>query len=61
MHEYKNEERIKVKYFAQCSTAEMNEITCSSAQQKDVYILQEDESDKLCSECKKKTSSKTSL
>ena len=39
MHEYKNEERTRVKYFMQYFIAEVNEITCSSAQQKDVHIL----------------------
>ncbi len=39
MHKYKNEKRTKVKHFIQYSIAEVNEITCSSAQQKDVHIL----------------------
>ena len=61
MHKYRNEEKTRMKHFIICFIAEANRVICSSVQQKNVHILQKNESDNLCFECKKKMSSKTSL
>jgi hypothetical protein len=60
MHEYRDEERTRVKHFTMCPIAEANRVICPPAQQEDVHILQEDEPDNLCPECKKETPPETS-
>lgn len=55
MHEDMGEERTRLKHFARCDMAMAINIVCPPAQQEDVHILQEDQPDELCPECKRET------
>lgn len=51
-HENRGEERTRVKHFARCTAAILSGQLCPPANQEDVHVVQEDEPDENCPECK---------
>jgi hypothetical protein len=59
MHEARGEERPRVKHIARCATAIAAGGTCHVTQHEEVHILEEDEPDELCQQCKGETPPET--
>ncbi len=51
-HEREDGERTRLKEYARCNTAIANGVLCPEHLREDVHILQEDEPENYCPECR---------
>ena len=58
-YEERGDERTMVKHLVRCTAAILRGQICPPANQEEVHVLQEDEPDEKCHECKGKTPPET--